>query len=437
MDIFLQELQKDYYNENIVPFIGAGLSVPFKVPTWKDLILSLTNKYAKGNLEFIKKAVEFELNNHDYWGAIDTLKRYAPIDEQDIQESIVELIQEKQIKLEDDLLHNYYDLSRMNFKFYLTTNYENILQQYLAFDFQPILLKDVLFNTQDMLNQKRVCQLHGTLSNAGTIVLSKKSYEELYNDKKYDDLLKLVTGSKKILFMGFSFDDQFIRTLIKEHKKSFNGKHYILLNNPSDLQMKELRTEYGLLTIPYNVENSTHTLEIRKILDKISQTSMPETEETTHNVSLQSSSSVIVGAGLSSLKQNVEGNLFFKKLKLENINSSLIELSSAFFIAAEEYIREMRKLGMPVDVIDLILGQVFLEYKEQYINIYDEYGNSEQFLKEVHKSLANIDLGRYNKFLNDNESNKNENRGFVHILANNEEEDIWWGKERFNESTEE
>lgn len=434
MSIFLENLRQDYLKGMLVPFIGAGLSAPFGVPTWGNMIRSLTEKYAEK--DFVKELIEVDLSRYDFWQAVDNLKNYTVIQEQDIQEEVVKLIKAKQIQLEDDSLHNYSDLSKMDFRFYLSTNYENILHQYLKFDNQPISLNDIQFNTQDMFTEKRVCQLHGTSSNAGTIVLSRESYKKLYSDNKYGDLLKLVTGTKKLLFMGFSFDDQFIKTLIKEHKESYRGEHYIILNNPFPEKIKELRSEYRLITIPYNAEESTHAVEIRKILLEISKPLSTNKSEN-DNGNGKANSSVVIGAGLSSFKKNLQGNLFYKKLKLENINTILIDLSSDFYVAAEQYIRGMKKLGMPIDVIDLILGQVFLEYKERYVDTYIKHGNSEVFLNIVHNSLENIDYGRYKELLKDNITNKYENRGFVHILADDEEKGIWWGEERFDGATDE
>ncbi|MDU1847381.1 MAG: SIR2 family protein [Niallia nealsonii] len=431
MSIFLEDLAKDYHDGKLVPFIGAGLSAPFKVPAWGELIRDITEKYAVGELKFIKNAVEMDLKKHDYWGAIDALKRYAPIEEEDIQERIVELILEKQIELDDNFKHNYYDLSEMDFPLYLTTNYENLLQDYLNYDLQPILLKDINFSTQKLFSQKRVCHLHGTISNSGHIVISRESYQGLYKDQKYDNLLKLVTGNKRLLFMGFSFDDQFIKTLIKEHKEYFKSTHYILLDNPTAEKIGELRREYGLITIPYNIENSSHPDEIRKILHEISKPEKKKGNNKSNNEGNQTNSSVVAGAGLKSFKKNLEGNIFYQKLKLEKINPTLIDLSSVFYVAADEYIRDLNKLGMSIDVIDLILGQVFIEYMDRYVDTYTEHGDSEEFLKVVHKSLEEIDFGRYNEFLKHNKSNKSENRGFVHILADNEKEEIWWGRERF------
>lgn len=233
--------------------------------------------------------------------------------------------------------------------------------------------------------------------------------------------------------MGFSFDDQFIKTLIKEHKEAFKGKHYILLDNPTEAKVREMRSEYGLLTIPYNTQNSSHTVEIRKILNQIAKPYPSEDDGNSSTDMAQQDSQIAIGAGLKDFKKDLKGNLFFKKLQLENIDGSIIELSAAFYVAAEEYIRAMKRLGMRIDVIDVILGQVFLEYKERYVTTYKKHGNSEQFLSVVHESLESIDFGRYDLLLKENKSNKNENRGFVHILADSEEEDIWWGEERFDE----
>ncbi|WP_241257995.1 hypothetical protein [Bacillus sp. 3a] len=51
-----------------------------------------------------------------------------------------------------------------------------------------------------------------------------------------------------------------------------------------------------------------------------------------NNEGKQNNSVVVAGAGLKSFKKNLEGNLFYKKLKLEKINPALIELSSVFML---------------------------------------------------------------------------------------------------------
>ncbi|WP_079913049.1 SIR2 family protein [Paenibacillus sp. 32352] len=428
MSVHIESLRKDYHSDKVVPFIGAGLSVPFRVPTWGDLIKEVTQKHAVGNKAFIMQAVQWHLETKDYWGALNELMKFAHIIDADIQEAIVALIKERQIKLNDINLHNYSDIGKMNFKLHLTTNYENLLNEHLNCEHIPILLKDIDFSTQKLFDEKRVCHLHGYTSNSGTIVISEQSYKKLYVDKKYDNILKLVTGSKKLLFMGFSFDDQFIQRLIKDHMDSFQGTHYIILANPPEDQVKKFREEYGLLTIPYSTEGSSHAQEIRKILNAISTPFDPRNEGSTNNVG-ENDQSVIVGAGLSDINQNVEENLFYKKLKLECIEAGTMELAKLFYIAAEKYIRQLKKSGMDINVIDAIFYKVFGKYKERFVDTYKQFGDSHEFVKVVHKSLEIIDFGRYAKFFQENQSDENENRGLIHLLAD-ENEEVWWGDKR-------
>ncbi|WP_046227307.1 ABC-three component system protein [Paenibacillus dauci] len=426
MSIHLEALCEDYCKNNIVPFVGAGLSMPFGIPDWGDLIREITSKYAIDDLEFVKLAVEKDLNRYDYWHAISVLKQYTDVQEEDIQEYITTTIKQRSKKNIDDSIHNYSDLKNMNFKLFLSTNYESILHKHLDCELDPILLKDIDFNTQTLFNDKRVCQLHGTISNSGSIVISEESYRELYNNKKYENILRLITGTKKILFLGFSFDDQFIRTLIKEHKDFFKGKHYIILPDPSIEKIKELREEYGLLTISYSAKSTSHAEGIREVLNKMQNFYMNVSEQ---GVKMPVSN-IIVGAGIDDLQKDVESNLFYRKLKIEQINESLIELSSAFYVASEEYIRELKKSGIPLNIINVILRKVFINYKERYADTYTKYGNSEEFLEIVHSSLKQLDYGRLRQLLKENLADEDEIRGIIHLLAEDENKDIWWGGNR-------
>lgn len=121
-------------------------------------------------------------------------------------------------------------------------------------------------------------------------------------------------------------------------------------------------------------------------------------------------------------------NLFYKKLKIEQIDQSLIELSSVFYIASEEYIRELKRAAIPLNIIDMMLRKVFTKYKERYADTYKRYGNSEEFLAIVHSSLKEIDYGRLKKLLKDNLADEDEIRGLIHLLAEDEKLEVWWGR---------
>ncbi|MTP78861.1 SIR2 family protein [Turicibacter sanguinis] len=429
MDPNIEDLKNDYLAGKIVPFIGAGLSSPFEVPTWKKLIQEIAEKYSVDDKIFIRDAVNFKLNTGDFWGAIKVLKDFALLEDSDIQNKIVEIIKRNQIELSDDSLHNYKDLAEMNFQVYLTTNYENLIYEYLRCRNIPILFKDINFNMQNLFDEQRIFHLHGIISNPGTIVISRESYEELYKDEKYKNLLKAVTSSKKLLFLGFSFDDQFVKQLIMDHKQFFQGEHYIILDNPSDTKIIELKKDYGLKTIKYDSNKISHHEAIREILNYIKGVEYNlEEKRPSKNKGNQP---IIMGAQIDDLERNLKENLFYQKLKIEDINGAFIELSSAFYIAAEIYIRELQKNGFSIEVINIMLAKVLMKYREQYCEVYLEYGNSQKFVKAVHDSLKNIDWGRYSAiFSNGGLSSEDENRGFIHILADDESKEVWWGEKR-------
>jgi hypothetical protein len=439
MDFNLVNLNRDYLDGKVVPFIGAGLSVPFAVPTWRELIEDITDKYTNNDKTFVKPAVNELLERNDYWGAIDQIKLFLNLNDQDIQSLIIEIIEEKKLDIDDDSLHNYMDIGLMDFNLYLTTNYEDLLYKHTNCKTYPMLLRDIDFSTQTLFDKKRVFHLHGHLSNAGSIVISRDSYQELYNDEKYNNLLKSVTSTKKLLFMGFSFDDQFIQKLIMDHREFFKGQHYILLDNPTYSKVKELKDKYGLTTIKYNSKKSSHPEEIRKVLAIIAEKKNSKDDTNNNNegegsIKKNKNQSIIVGAKITDMDKNVEGNLFFRKLQIENITPGLIELSKFFYVAAESYIRELKKNGMSIGVIDVLLGKVFIKYKERYSDTYEKFGDSQQFVEVVHKTLEKIDYGRRSKLFGEHEiSDEDENRGLIHILADDEKRDIWWGEKRLNE----
>ncbi len=68
-----------------------------------------------------------------------------------------------------------------------------------------------------------------------------------------------------------------------------------------------------------------------------------------------------------------------------------------------------------------------------YIHLNTEYlkkGNSQEFIDSMHSSLKSTSFGRYENELMEIKPLESENKGFIHILADDITEDIWWGKQR-------
>ncbi|MGE7112783.1 hypothetical protein [Lysinibacillus sp. NPDC047702] len=95
MDVNLEKLNHEYLKGRLVPFIGAGLSTPFKIPSWKELIEIIAQKYAIEDKRFVLNSVDVLLNRYDFWEAINQLKLFLSLSDQDIQSEVVRIIKEK------------------------------------------------------------------------------------------------------------------------------------------------------------------------------------------------------------------------------------------------------------------------------------------------------------------------------------------------------
>ncbi|MGF2144856.1 ABC-three component system protein [Vagococcus fluvialis] len=423
---FIEELKQKYNEKKIIPFVGAGLSIPFDLKPWKKLIEELADSIV--DPKFLP-SIEFELENGEYQEAIESIKKFARIDDQPIQEKIEREYSLRKNDLVSPIDNNYLDLEKNNFKIYLTTNYDRLLDDYIpninSFRTLTEYTSDFQKLTRDN-DEKYLFHIHGCVSNSNSIVISSKKYDELYRNTRFDNLMKGFSSNYSYLFLGFSFGDTFVRELIKNHKGFFSGTHYAFIGKDSiSNEIKDkLSKEYGIRFLEYNITESSHIQEIRKLINIITNEDLSEVEE--------SNDIEYPTVGLEELVSEIydySGSLFYRKLELANIGEDLIEVSKLFYIASEKFIRRSQKYGLPKEFIDGILAEVFMSYKEKYAQLYSRQGfTSEELLIEMHQNLDKINIDRL--VTNKNKPTGSENKGFIHILADDGANDVWWSDDR-------
>lgn len=94
-DYYITDLQQLYKKGNLVPFIGAGCSVPFNVPDWDTLILEYAETINVQEFPGFIDLVKLELSKFEYWEAVRAIKRYGKRSEQDIQEYVCKSVEKK------------------------------------------------------------------------------------------------------------------------------------------------------------------------------------------------------------------------------------------------------------------------------------------------------------------------------------------------------
>ncbi|MBJ6361098.1 SIR2 family protein [Paenibacillus sp. GCM10012307] len=421
----IKHLRNIYSQGRLVPFIGAGLSIPFKIPSWSDLINELSANVPAQLLP----AIEFELSTKNYWNAVDLLMRYGRYDERQIQEGIVRLVQGKQVRCPNDDEHNYSDIGRLDFQRILTTNYDQWLYEYLKGErlFPQILSQSSVSSHELVLDvsPKRIWHLHGNISDTGSLVLTRNKYNQVYSEEKYKRLFSLLSGSCVLLFMGFSFDDEYIRQLIQDYNDTFQARHFILLDRPSEEIITDLKVKYRLEVIAYDSTKSSHVQEIRKILNEISSSEPPSLLSIDED-------EFFVEPPDPEIKEDLNKNLFCKKIKLEKIDNETYEQSKDFFFFADRYIRKLRKKRFDERVIMTILTVCAMKYSDVKKISYGSHFDSQLFIDEIHKQFGCLEYGRLTKVIQECLPYDFENKGLIHVLADDWEKEIWWGDNRIS-----
>jgi hypothetical protein len=249
--IHLEQLTKR--KDKLIPFMGSGLSVPFNLPNWKGML--------KGFEEYVKKGYEGyyldKLDEGDFFEALSYLKKSSLLNEDYlIQEKIVDLFEEKLNLNVEKELHNYLDILEIGCDFYLTTNYDNIFST-LRNKFVAPLMWNEIENMQKFLDKKQqtIVHLHGIMHKSSTMIVTKESYEELYQNDDFMKILFTFMSNKSLLFLGFSFQDIYFKDLYSKIISKIGGEHYIILPNISYTQAQEF-SKQRLKVIGIKVETN-------------------------------------------------------------------------------------------------------------------------------------------------------------------------------------
>ena len=250
----------------LIPFVGAGVSKSIArkgggqlFPDWKGLLelaaTALEAEHKHSDADLVRaylniaqpKYLEAAQHARDALGSIwhEFLKKHLNPNFDLLDESSLALPQA---------------IWALGSQLIVTTNYDRVLQwgcpntqDYRGLDIEPkVELAALLRNGAD---QPTVWHLHGKIDNAAELILTTDDYGRLYphdGETRYKaalEALKHYLASKSLLFIGFSFDDQYFDTQFRHIREIFDGAtgpQYILMRegNPTrDQALKDAGLE--------------------------------------------------------------------------------------------------------------------------------------------------------------------------------------------------
>lgn len=276
-------LRHKYLNKKLVPVIGAGFSMPFSLPNWSCLLLSICEEFKLESHQV--QAVSDLCGNGDYIRAVDMLVAFTNGNksEKDIQFSVAKIISEKLKELkslskitslkDSKIINNYGDIFKYNFKTVLTLNYDEILADYASCEYSQSTIKQFT-HTQDIGDEKNIIYVHGRISEPESIILAKAHYNEVYSTEDFTKKLGAFTLDRTFLFLGFSFQDEYIKKFLETITQNCKVTHYALMDKLSvqTLDVKkiaELNEKYSIQIIQYDDSQNGHAKSISTFLETI------------------------------------------------------------------------------------------------------------------------------------------------------------------------
>lgn len=240
-------LTKAIQNRNVIPFIGAGVSMAVDdVQTGKPLFPSWPQA-----LHNAAKILTDD-GNHDAANQIRACLTTTPADYLEAAE-----IAHDNLNWEEFLVDmfdldfkrakfNSLDLARSVWKlgsnFLITTNFDRVLQWSCP---QPYEYSPYVRPTAELARILRipnpqkpiVWHLHGRIDNSESIVFTKTQFRRFYDEKEFEAGLKTLEHlllSKSFLFIGFSLSDEYFNKQLEYINRVFkntSATHYVLLES--------------------------------------------------------------------------------------------------------------------------------------------------------------------------------------------------------------
>ena len=241
------ELARKLAEKQVIPFVGAGVSMSLGLPSYASLIrqigeeVDFDGEIFHGLGDYLTLAEYYHLHKK----GLDSLQAYLRKNwKRSQKEVLASPVHQALVGLGCDLIY--------------TTNFDGFIEQVhrgLNRRYRAIRSVKDLVNLQG--GRTHIVKLHGDLTSPSTMVFTESSYfERLSFESPLDVKLRSDALGKSLLFIGYSLSDINIRYLLfrlqkqwdMEPKKHLRPKSYIFLGGPNPVQEDVLRNR-GIVPI--------------------------------------------------------------------------------------------------------------------------------------------------------------------------------------------
>ncbi len=252
------KLKNIYKNDAVVPFIGAGMSMPSNYPSWTNFL-----KQMRGRTTIDEATLNAMLKRGEYEEAAQALAdALGPARFNEHMENAFGA----DLPLEGPVQLLPYVFKRSA----ITTNFDDVLKR--CYEAARCPFSDTLLGTQAQdfprliaAGKPFLTKLHGAAASAANRVLTKAEYDRAYADPQTLQRVIKTLCSRTLLFMGCSLTVDRLLSWMRDHIKAEGSdavaRHYAFLSAPegeADRHQREAElAEFNIYPIWYKGQDSS------------------------------------------------------------------------------------------------------------------------------------------------------------------------------------
>lgn len=219
----------------IIPFVGAGFSIPSGAPSWKSIINNLIDTFITEEKRLFFKELLKNLSETDLAEILDI---FNPT-EYELTKYIIDQLDSPRLSVS-----KYHSLLiESAFDTIITTNWDKLLE--ICCHNNCISCRTI-YRDQDVplyqpSQHTQIIKIHGTISDSSSLVFRKSDYKIFWERRPvlYSLLLSLA-ATKSLLFLGYGFGDPNIIQLLEKLKHSLGNirrEHYAIVYDDNTVRM--------------------------------------------------------------------------------------------------------------------------------------------------------------------------------------------------------
>lgn len=257
---------------SFVFIIGAGMSQPSGLPSWKGLADGLINHYEQlfqSTEDDVKGKVAQLKSIDNFWDIFSELKRCLPLTE--YNKYIMEKLSDRGRKIPE----NYEYIWKLDVCGVITFNidklilnaYSKVYQSSVDFATRNEFVK---YNHFPVSNEKFVLFPHGEISDPNSWVFTEEEKKDTYKNINVKNILTTLLNGKNLVIVGFNPREYSFLDLLNNISigDAISGQdNYYIGNEISALDIKKLGN-YGISCISYSPDDEEHS-DVEKMLKSI------------------------------------------------------------------------------------------------------------------------------------------------------------------------